>query len=267
MTQLISAYREHRPCAALRPYVQCFWTRVSGGIQSSAPNVHRVLPDGCIDIVFNFGEPWVEGSGCDHHLHPGRSYVVGTMTRSLLVERVHRTQFLGVRFQPGKARAFLDLFAAKVTDQNTGLENIWGNEARRLEERLAELPSTQGRISLLESELRRRLQPRAVEDARVNSAVDLILRSQGSIPVEEVSTSVGITRQHLARRFEEHVGIRPKLFARVIRFKSLVERASCPRPVEWATAALELGYYDQAHMIADFREFTGFTPAAFDPQF
>jgi AraC-like DNA-binding protein len=267
MAQFINAYREYRPCEALRPYVQCYWTRIAGGAEPSASDVHRVLPDGCIDIIFNFGEPWFEGSGSDRRTHPERSYVVGTMTRFLLVERVNRTQFLGVRFQPGKARAFLDLFAAEVTDQNTGLENIWGNEARRLEERLAELSSSQERIALLEAELLRRVQPRAVENTLVNSAVDLILRSQGSVPVEVVCNSVGISRQHLARQFEEHVGIRPKLFARVIRFKRLIERARHPKTVEWATAAVELGYYDQAHMIADFREFTGFTPATFDPQF
>lgn len=152
MTNVVPLYHEYRPCAALRPYVQCFWTRVSGGPHFSAPDVHRVLPDGCIDIVFNFGEPWIEGSGSGPRAHPGRSYVVGTMTRSLLVERVNRTQFLGVRFQPGKARAFLDLIAAEVTDRNTGLENMWGNEARRLEERLAELPSIQDRLALLEGE-------------------------------------------------------------------------------------------------------------------
>lgn len=265
MAQVASAYREYPPCGALRQYVQCYWTRIAGGVKLQAPDVHRVLPDGCIDIVFNFGEPWVEGNRTGIYVHPERSYLVGTMTRSLLVERVNRTQFLGVRFQPGKARAFLDLFAAEVTNQSTGLENIWGNETRRLEERLAEVSSTQERIALLEAELLGRCRPRVSGDAYVDSAVDLILRSRGSVPVEVVSTSVGISRQHLARRFEEHVGIRPKLFARVIRFKSLIECASHPKFVEWAAAALEQGYYDQAHMIADFREFTGLTPATFHP--
>jgi AraC-like DNA-binding protein len=267
MAQFINAYREQLPCAALRSYVQCYWTRISGGPESSAPNVHRVLPDGCIDIVFNFGDPWVEGNGSRYHSHPGRSYVVGAMTHSLLVERVDRAQFLGIRFHPGKARAFLDLFAAEVTDRNTNLENLWGKEARRLEERMAELSSTPKRIALLEAELLRRLYPRRADDAHVSAAVNLILQSQGSVSVETLSASIGISRQHLARRFEAHVGIRPKLFARVIRFKGLLKHAGHAESMEWVTAAVELGYYDQAHMIADFREFTGITPATFRPQF
>lgn len=257
-----STYREYLPCAALKPYVQRYWTRIAVAGEETQ-RAHRVLPDGCIDIVFNFGGPWVNPAGNGHGSRAERSSVVGTMTCPLIVEQADRAQFLGVRFRPGKARAFLNMFAGDITNQHLALVDIWGRNAKRLEERLAEAPSIPHRLTLLEDELLQRLQPLATEDPYVDAAVSLVLRQQGRIAVSAISSFVGISRQHLARKFEQQVGISPKFFARVVRFQSLVEHSSRSRPTDWASTAVELGYYDQAHMIADFREFAGITPVAF----
>jgi AraC-like DNA-binding protein len=224
-------YTEIRPTDALAPWVECFWTRRDDA-PSTAPA--RVLPDGCADLVFD--------------LTQGDADVVGTMTRPLLLEPGAPAEFLGVRFRPGRAAAFLRIPLAEITDARVPLGDIWKDWDGRIG------------IASLEQELLRRLDPD--RDRRVDAAVARI--ASGAARIEDVANEIGISRQHLARQFLHHVGVPPKTFARVVRFRRLVEaledRQSC---LSWADMALEHGYYDQSHLIAEFRELAGATPNAF----
>ena len=262
MPTAANRYTEYTPCAALRPYVECFWSWLSA---SPAPDTsfHRVLPDGCMDIVFNFGESWAGSNPSGELANFDKSYVVGTMTRPLLVGLGNRAEFLGVRFRPGKAPAFLRLSADELTDRSASLDNLWGRTGKTLEARLAELPNLQRKITELERVLLRRLALDGKQDPRVEAAVDFILRQRGTPSVQAVCAHAGISRQHLARKFAHHVGISPKLFCRVVRFQNIVERLRGSGPVDWSATALELGYYDQAHMISDFKELAGLSPGQY----
>jgi AraC-like DNA-binding protein len=95
---------------------------------------------------------------------------------------------------------------------------------------------------------------------RVDAAVDAILRSGGRATIDRVAAAAGVSRQHLARAFAYHVGVSPKTFARVMRFRRALELAGGHN---WDDLAAELGYFDQSHLIADFREFAGTTPVPF----
>ena len=85
-------------------------------------------------------------------------------------------------------------------------------------------------------------------------------RSGGRASIDSVASAAGVSRQHLARAFAYHVGVSPKIFARVVRFRRALALAGGR---DWAGLAAELGYFDQSHLIADFREFAGVTPVPF----
>lgn len=189
--------------------------------------------------------------------------VVGTMTAPLLVAPGPREDFFGVRFRPGMARAFLRAPASEFTDAAVPLSETWGREGCDLEEQLATAPGARSRISLVESRLLRRLPDVPSQDPDVGAAIDLILRHRGVLTVRDVCRAAGVTRQHLARRFAEHVGIRPKLFSGVVRFRYLLGRLRVSRRTCWSDIAVALGYYDQSHLIADFHEFATATPEQF----
>jgi AraC-like DNA-binding protein len=228
-------YIELEPTAALRPWVECFWTR-----NDEAPSdVQRVLPDGCADLVFD--------------LRKGSSAVVGTMTKPLLLPPHGSFEFFGVRFRPGRAAAFLRIPLAEITDARVPLGEIWRSWSDGLLERpVSEL------IITIESELLRRLDPE--RDRRVDAAIARMV--VGHVRIDELAREIGISRQHLARQFLHHVGVSPKTFARVMRFRRLADSLS-GIDVDWADAAAEHGFYDQSHLIADFRELAGTTPNAF----
>jgi AraC-like DNA-binding protein len=78
-----------------------------------------------------------------------------------------------------------------------------------------------------------------------------------------VAERLGVTARHLRRAFKENIGIGPKEFARTVRLQRAVRAAAATRSNDWAQIAADAGYYDQAHLIADFRELVGFTPGAF----
>jgi AraC-like DNA-binding protein len=225
-------YVEIAPTAALRPWVECFWSRRDRG---GAPREQRVLPDGCADLVFDLAD--------------GEGEAVGTMTKPLIFTAGGASEFLGVRFRPGRAAAFLRIPLAEITDARVPLRDLWRRDLTD------ELLSIEDRVGFLEAELLRRLAPD--RDARVDAAIERIIA--GADRVETIAEEIGISRQHLARQFQHHVGVSPKTFARVMRFRRVLASAKG----DWADVAARHGYYDQSHLIADFRELAGETPGSF----
>jgi AraC-like DNA-binding protein len=227
-------YAEHPPSAPLRAWVESFWTRPA--FAAAAPVTQRVLPDGCADVIFD--------------LTNGRALAVGTMTTPLVITAADGPELFGVRFRPGRASAFFGMPLDELTD-------------RTIEIPLDAEPFVDGdRIALIEQMLMRRLADADV-DARIDGAVARIETSRGLVVIEELARELGITRQHLRRRFLERVGVTPKTFARVVRFQHVVARSARLPNLSWAGLAADFGYSDQSHLIADFRELAGTTPVPF----
>jgi AraC-like DNA-binding protein len=240
MTRILSPmpYREIAPSDALAAWVDCFWT----SRDDEGTGEHRVLPDGCADLIFD--------------LHEGEGLAVGTMTRPLLVPERPNTELFGVRFRPGRAAAFLRIPLAEITDARVPLGNLWREDATG---EVVDADSMLDRIAILERELLRRVERR--RDDRVDGAIARIVARGGKERVDDIAREIGISRQHLARQFLQHVGVSPKTFARVVRFNRLLGSAGAE--AGWADVALEHGYYDQSHLIAEFRELAGTTPGSF----
>ena len=231
-------YREARPSAPLAAWVDCYWTRsMDDGVESS------VLPDGCADVIFDV----------DH----ASGFVVGTMTSPLIVPANTSPQLFGVRFRPGRATLGIGVPLREITDARAALRDVRSIGAG-FAERVAAAPTFAARIALVEDMLSRGL--RAVTpDVTVDAAIALIERSVCDI--ESVAGAIGVSRQHLARKFAISVGVSPKTFARVARFRRVLRAASAD--VDWAALALHAGYFDQSHLIADFRQFAGMSPVPF----
>ena len=195
--------------------------------------------------------------------------VVGTMTRALVLDAANAPEcFIGVRFRPAKATAFLAFPASQITDLRVSIDDVWP-DADRVRDALATSPDAVTRVRALEQVLLARLTPVALAalatPSDVDEAVRRIVEAGGSLGITRLAPSLGVTRQHLARRFAQLVGVSPKTFARVVRLGRVVERVRLVppgAPVNWSALALELGYYDQSHLVDEFREMTGLTPTA-----
>ena len=232
---------EYPPPAGLAPFVDAFWSRAAGQLPGSV-GPQRILPDGCLDIVVG----------------PRHAIVVGAMTRAIVVPPAAGAGMVGVRFRPGMATAFLQIPAAALTDDNAPLEAVWP-DGEEVADHVGSALGTDQAIARLAETLTSRLSRVATVPPDLLVAVERIVARGGRIDVSRLAASLGVTRQHLARRFAAHVGVTPKTFCRVARLWNVVRSTTGGR-VNWAGLAADLGYSDQSHLVAEFRSLTGLTP-------
>lgn len=246
----MTAYREYPPHPALAAHVACLWTMQVAG-SPGAPHVHRVLPDNCVDILW-------QDSGAP-------AFAVGMMSASVLVPAARPMRTVAVRFKPGAAGLFLGAPLHGLTDIRADLAELWGRrETDRLEDALWAGAKDEGaRLALIERALLRRLRENHRQPAGLGlRAVAALEASHGALRVEALADALHVSRQHLALQFRQQVGLSPKLFARICRFRRALALLREPSGYggDLAMLAAECGYFDQSHLIRDFRDFADGTP-------
>ena len=170
------------------------------------------------------------------------------------------TTALGVAFRPGGAAPFLETPAGEIQDAIVPLGNLWGQAGVELGERLATDATPAARFQRLERALLGRLERARRCHPAVAAALGAFGDGVGAPDVGAVAERVGLSRRRLIQVFRSEVGLPPKLYCRVRRFGAVLQATSGARAVAWAAVAQACGYYDQAHLIRDFREFAGASP-------
>ena len=253
MNRELPRYRELRPGPRLAPYVQCYWTITA----SATPSFfNRVCPDGCADIIVDLAAKPATGGYGD-----GRSsYTVGTMQSASSVEMRGKVHLLGVRFRPGGAKRFFQLPMYELTDRTVLLREVWGG-ADQLERVVRDARSDADRIHRLEAMLLYRLGRSEEPAPALRHAVGYIGQTGGTRSISQVEQAVGVGARRLERYFREGLGVTPKLFSRVVRFRRTLALMRGDQHPSWSRLAIEAGYYDQAHLIREVRVLSGATPA------
>jgi AraC-like DNA-binding protein len=250
VTSVPYGYAEHEPPADLAPYVLCIWTGRRPPNAVERPE-QRVLPDGCVDIIVSFGSS-------------ASAVLVGPMSRPLTVAGAGPELYVGARFRPGRALSALRMPAAELLDETIHLENAnYRTLYGAIDDVLNDAEESTRRFAAAVAFVRERICGAQSPPPSVRAAVRSILVAQGNLRVASLAAEIGITRQQLARQFATHVGLSPKLFARVMRAQAVIARMGAAEVERggWSEVALELGYYDQPHFIDDFKALTGTTPA------
>ena len=241
-------YREHRPAPALRSAVACYWT-LRGRAAEGDPG-HRVLPDGALDLLFD--------------VEAGEAQVIGVMTRAIVSAASGAVDLVGVRFHPGEAASFLGVAARDTRDRALGLREVCGVWGRELAQRIADAHDDDddgsARVAILDRALLARGRKQA-PDRRVRAAIATV--SAGARDLVDVARASELSARQLERVFDDHVGIGPKVFARVLRVQAVVAAADAARAeIAWADLAAAHGFADQAHLIREVRALAGVTPTA-----
>jgi AraC-like DNA-binding protein len=248
-------YHEHRPVLALGPFVECVWFAEGDG--RNAP-VETIVPDGCPELIVQIGEPFREWRPAGAERQP-RAFLVGEMTRALRVQPAGRVSTMGIRFRPAGLRAFLRTPLHELTDSATPIDALWGRAARRLEEEVAEARDDSARLRLAEAFLLRCLDSGPSRDAAVEAAVCLILGERGQVRLAALGVAAGLSERQLERRFRTAVGVGPKALSRLVRFQEVLRRlGGAEEPL--VQVALDCGYFDQSHLVNDFRKLAGVAP-------
>jgi AraC-like DNA-binding protein len=223
----------------------------------------RILPSGQSQLLINLGPP-------QYRIEPGPPEVrvpfidvwySGLHQGPIDTEAPHGNALLGVAFTARGTFPWLGDRMDALSDRIIALADAIGDGALALRERLLNTPSLENRFKLVERWLIGRLKPRTIVHPAVRWAVDRIGAAGGKLSIEALAVQTGFTRKHLGNLFQQQVGLSPKALARVHRFRGaldILNRANGEVP--WAALAEQCGFYDQSHLINEFRRFTGFSP-------
>ncbi|MDR1173040.1 MAG: AraC family transcriptional regulator, partial [Bacteroidales bacterium] len=198
-------YDEYNPDIQLTHWVETYWA-ASGFINSE--DVTKILPDGCVDIIFMFDE--TKGS-----FYTG---LVGTMTTFFEID-YRSVQMFGIRFKPAGITAFTRVPVEEFTDRNVELALVETLFSKSFCEAFSEKQSIAERITYTDSYLVSLLPYLYRSDRQIIRAVDLIYLAKGQIPLAAVASDICLCQRHFERKFKSAIGINPKLFAKIFRFK------------------------------------------------
>jgi AraC-like DNA-binding protein len=273
-TRPIAWYREFVPCKALQKDVYAFFSFGPG--PAVAPLSRSMLreigfcdatffspqiADGHVSLVFELGRT-CHSDGRWRADSTGGS-AIGPMSRVGRTDGRVRSEMVGAYFRPARVGPFIGTPVSDLTDQAVAIDALWGASRARLLDELGELDES-ARINRLELALLECLEKGRLptQSIRLERLASSVLRGGGRVTVEELARLAGVSRQHLTRQFHLRFGIGPKLYCRLARFQAGLKYAGSRTRIDWARVAMDMGYADQSHMIAEFRQFSGHTPQA-----
>ena len=170
---------------------------------------------------------------------------------------------MGVVFWPGGARVFFDSPADAFYNESVPLDLLWGSGASELRDRLRAASTVVKKFRLLEIALLERVNKGLDLHTAVRYALREFTRAPHIRSVLDVTKEAGLSRRRFAQLFREQIGLTPKLFCRLHRFQGVLRQIALGAPVDWADVALAGGYCDQAHLVHEFRDFSGISPSAY----
>jgi AraC-like DNA-binding protein len=239
-------YRRYVPRAPLSEFIELLWL-----FENAAPSheSERVLPTGTVEMVINLHE---RTGSFD-------AVVAGPHSHFFVLDTSRPTALIGVHFRPSGAFPFVALPLDELRNRHVSLEALWGGRASELRERLLAAEEPEAKLRLLERQLLSLLRRPHSRHAAVSHALAAFSRAPRRIA--DVVAETGLSPRRFIRLFADEVGLTPKSFCRIRRFQRAVALVHRAQAVDWAETALACGYSDQSHMIHDFQDFAGQSPA------
>jgi AraC-like DNA-binding protein len=227
-----------RPVSSLRPYLGCFWS-----IATTTGTHLRTLPDACTTVAVE----------CRQGQRP-RSFLAGP--RLTPADRAPGAGHLlfGVRLQPGVAFALTRRPVHQIVDRRTLLAEMLPDDVSQMERRLASTARTKERFDILEEFLLQRVDGLQI-DPRVEKALLEVEQCSGQLRIAQLGRNCQVSARHLNRLLRTWLGFSAKRLARITRFQALLQRVEDSRSGGLAQLAVELGYYDQPHLINEVAQF------------
>jgi AraC-like DNA-binding protein len=221
----------------------------------------RELPGARVVAIMNLGEPIrvraPEGEWAEHR----DGFFAGLHDTYAITETNGAQRGVQIDLTPVGAYLLLRLPMHHLTGRVVGLEDLLDRPGRTLHERLADATGWEQRFDLLDAFFLDRLDDALSPVPSITRALTRLHATRGTVAIQTLTDELGCSRRHLNVGFKEHVGISPKLLARILRFNRAVELSATP--LAWAEVSQTCGYYDQAHMVRDFQQFSGYSPTEF----
>jgi AraC-like DNA-binding protein len=236
-----------RPAADLASWISHYWI-IRWDLRGSPPYVAENLPHPNVHLIFEDGSATIAG--------------VQTHKFSRLIEGEGRV--FGVKFRPGGFRPFYESPISTLADRRVPARRVFGKDLSALEHIVSSSSSTEHeKVNATNAFFLARLPEPDPVASLAGELVDLVLQEPDIRTVADLSRRAGMGQRSLQRVFGEYVGASPKWVIRRYRLHELIETFNAGDTPDWAQLALDLGYFDQAHLINDFKSMVGYSPTAY----
>jgi AraC-like DNA-binding protein len=241
-------HARRRPASELAPWIAHYWM-IHWDLRGCEPHVAESLPHPNVHLVFE----------------KGTSMVCGVQTRRFSRRLEGHARVFGVKFRPGGFRPFLDCAVSTLADRVVPAARIFGksNAIRALQTLVLSSCEENEKVRGADAFFRARLPKADPTIALAGQLVERILRDPDIRMVDDLARGTGMGKRSLQRLFNDYVGISPKWVILRYRLHELIERCHSGAPLDWSQLAVDLGYFDQAHLINDFKSVVGYTPTEY----
>lgn len=255
-------YQTYKPHKDLKSIVKFYWTLE---VPFDPKNQkQKIVPDGCIEMTFNFGDKIKRyTSKTDFILHPN-AMVMGQRTKSFEILPTGNVDTFAICFYPIGFANFVKMPLEKLVDKETPISELFGQvEAYKLEQQMIQAVDTRQRIDIIDAFFLKMLIEKNTISNIVKSTVDVLLKTNGTTPINVLLKGDITKRRQLERHFKKQIGISPKQLSKAIRLQSTLNLLLNKKTETLTDIAYESEYFDQNHFIKDFKYLVGVTPKDF----
>lgn len=255
-------YQTFQPHPDLGALVKCYWT-LEVQVEPN-PQKQRIIPDGCIEMAFILGDDIKRYISEDDFILQPRALVLGQTIDPFYIEPTGYVNTFAIRFYPYGFANFVTTPIKNLANKETPIELLFGEKpAKELEQKIVQAADTRERIEIIEKFLLDKLNNKAFIDNIVKTTIDTLLSTKGSTPIKAILKDNLSKRRQLERMFVKQIGISPKQLGKIIRLQAALKMILNQKTENLTKIAYDSEYYDQAHFIKDFKEFTGTNPKEF----
>ena len=255
-------YQTFEPHPDLQPLVKCYWTLEVAA--SEHAQRQRIVPDGCLELIFILGDDIRRYTSNSEFILQPRAMVLGQTIDPFYIEPTGYVNTFAVRFYPYGFANFVTTPVKDLANTETPIDLLFEKKsAQALAQKINQAADIKERIEMVESFLLDRLNHQTTIDNIVKSTIDALLSTGGNASVNAILKGDGSKRRQLERKFAKQIGISPKQLGKIIRLQTALKLLLNRQTESLTQIAYDSEYYDQAHFIRDFKEFTGVSPKEF----
>ncbi|WP_142386908.1 AraC family transcriptional regulator [Mycobacterium hubeiense] len=229
--------------------------------KTPGPVVIRELPGTFVPVIIDLDAGWTVADGRRPQSQIRLdSFVAGLTDGPVLVGHGGSARCLQIDLTVLGARRLLGVPMNELANLSVPLEDVLGRTAVQFVQRVGEAPDWPTRFSLIDEAIQSRLAQAPIVEPDIAWSIRQVVDSGGTTPIAHLADELGWSHRKLIARFRDVVGLPPKRVARIARFERLTAMLADGAALDWAGAATECGYFDQAHLAREVRDLAGLTP-------
>jgi AraC-like DNA-binding protein len=229
-------------------------------------SVQKLLPDGCIHIIIDMeenGKKLFNNDDFSKYTIYKDSFISGQHNGFLHIETTQNSSMMVLRFNLGGAFPFFNFPISQLNDDVQQLEKFWGDEINQLRKKIIAEKDISKKFHIMESFLLEKIKNGVQENNVLTTAIKELTNNPYKFTTKEVAKTTGISQKHLISLFDKYIGLTPKALSRIFRFQKVLLQIEQHKKIEWLQITYDCGYYDQAHFIKDFCNFSGINPSEY----